>query len=55
MSLQIKDNERKQLDLEEIKAVHVELIDKLEGKVKKQHEELEERLESISKMIQKNE
>ena len=35
MSLQIEDYEKKQLDLEEIKVVHVELIDKLEGKVKK--------------------
>lgn len=38
----------------EMKRVHVELIEKLEAKVKKLSDELEERLESISKFIQKN-
>ena len=45
---------KKSEELEEIKKVHAELIERLEGKVKNLNEELEERLESLAKMIQRN-
>jgi hypothetical protein len=49
--LSLEELEKKVGELNEMKVVQRELIQKLEAKVLKQQNELEERLESVGKLI----